>query len=73
MQIIIRIFEGETFTQEINDLDLVFDVKKLIGKRLGFENTHMRLLLRGRPLQEVEKLSDNNVQDGTQFDLIHRQ
>ncbi len=70
MEIIIKIADGETFTLEVNSSDTVLDVKKQIEKRTGFKPWFQRFGLRGRQLQEHEKLSDFNVQNGTQFDLL---
>ena len=72
MQIIINIFQGETFTLEVGSSDTVLDVKHQMQERLGFPPERLRLILAGNKLMDVEKLSDYNVQNGTQFHLLHR-
>lgn len=73
MQIIINIFQGETFTVEVGiSSDTVLNVKHQVQERLGFPPEQLRLILAGRKLQDAEKLSDYNVQNGTQFHLMYR-
>lgn len=70
MQIIIITVNGETFTLEVNSSDTALDIKHQIEKRTGFLPFLQRLRLCGKLLAEHEKLSDLNVQDGTQFSLL---
>ncbi len=70
MQIIIKIADGETFTLEVNNSDTIIDVKNQIEKRTGVLPWWQRFRLRRRVLRDHEKLSDYNVQNGTQLDLL---
>lgn len=70
MKIIIKTFRsGETFTLKVSSSDTALDVKNQIEKIVDLPVFRFRLYLNGRQLLD-EKLSDYNVQNGTQFDLM---
>jgi ubiquitin C len=70
MKVIIKRFEGETFTVEVNSSDTFYDINCKIEAKIGIGPNHQRLILDGQKLVPQWKVSDFNVQEGTTINLI---
>jgi ubiquitin C len=69
-QVFVKKMTGETITLDVESENTISRVKVKIQDKFDHPTKHMRLILNGKELDDGQKLSDYNIQNGSTLHLI---